>query len=229
MSEDVARVVGSSGGDEHEDIIIGGIKCVPRALSIKELGVLERSCVKQFVRNVLETYKDNADLLDPDDAKRLMREKIDEVSLWDVTKLPTKEAHDPKKLRVNDQIEAWAKGHYEDYEEDVRKRIEEGKWDEMKKKRHLQQLTATALDDKSLKPEQYEKMTGFRPAPQEIGYVNWWVTGSFVGMLEMTYTCFMHSGITKDQLSEALGKRPTLLIAISREIEHLSAPQVGNM
>lgn len=220
MSEDVARAVSSNG---VTTTIIAGKECTVRPLSLKELGELERQCLKQFKRTYLETYAENADLLPESMRAGVVQAKIDETAKWDVKDLPLKLVYDPTKIRINDKVGVWAKEEYPGMVIDDKDDPEGNK-----KTQLIQRLVAAALDGGNLEEEEYREMTGFMPNRQKTGYVNWWITGSFDGMLEMIYIAFKHNGVTRDDVSTAVGINQSLMVNLSREIEHLTAPQSGN-
>lgn len=216
MSEDTARAVGSNGTDDG--IIINGKRCTVRALTLKELGEIERECLKRYKRTYLETFAENADLLP--NAQQLIEKKLEEAAKWDVRDLPLRRVHDVSKVKVTDKLLGWVKSNYEG--------ILEEDQTETYRKRLVQRVTTTALDNGTLSAERYESLTGSLPASTQAGYVNWWITATFDGQIEMIYTCFKHNDVTRDELCAELSKNPGLMIDASREIEHLTAPQVGN-
>lgn len=220
MSEDTARAVGAP---SPTTVMIAGKECHPRPLNIKELGEIERECLKQYKRQYLETYKENADLLPEGEATRLMVDKMDQVAKWGTHNLPLKDAYDPSRIRINDKLMAWVVENYDDYLSG-----QEKEEDEKKRKTMAQRLIATALDNGTLSEDAYEDMAGRKVSKVQIGYVNWWITGAYDGMMELVYTSFKQYGVTRDDVGEALARNPTMLVGLSREIESLSTPQMGN-
>jgi hypothetical protein len=89
-------------------------------------------------------------------------------------------------------------------------------------------MAATALDQGMLTTEQYQTLVGVAPIKLLIPYVNWWITGSFDGMISVIWTCFRRSGVTRQEITDELGTNMQLLVEISREIERLSAPEPKN-
>lgn len=216
MAEDVARAVGAV---SPSSIKIGGKDCYPRPLSIKELTELERDCLSRYRRSYVSAYAENADLLG-DDGKKILREKFEEAAKFTVSSLPPKLAYDPKKVKLNNRLEKWVEENIEGYEIDDTSKEE--------REKILRRLVATSLDQSTLTPELYENLTGFRPVATRVGYVNWWITGTFDGMISMVCLAFRDSGVTRDEIAFEIGRNPKILIDLSREIEHLSAPEVGN-
>jgi len=64
--------------------------------------------------------------------------------------------------------------------------------------------------------------------PLKIQYVNWWITGSYDGMVTFIWLCFRSYGVSKEEVFDKIGKESSLLVELSREIETLSTPAVGN-
>lgn len=219
MSEDIARIVASEGA---ETVQIGGKTCTTRALSLRELGEIERECLNLYRRSYLESYSQNGDLLPVNLKEKLMIEKFEESARWDVSDLPLKEVYDPARLVVNDSliehlavIFDFTSGQFD-------------KLDEKTKKKQYQRLTATALEQGELSEDDYTRMTKNKPRKAKAGYVQWWITATYEGMLTMVWAAFKHNGVTKDEVSATLGKDLTMLVNLSREIEKLSAPSSGN-
>lgn len=218
MSEDTTRMVG---GNSDRSITIAGKECTLKPLTIREIGELERACVRQYKRHYIETFADNADLLPESRRDQILLEKMEKVATWDVNSLPTTKAYDINKIYVCQKLEEWAKSRYLDYfaaesvEEDSRKKL-------------LQRIVATALDKGDLSPAEYKELTGFDAISEKVGYVNWWITGSFDGMLEMIYVALKSNGVTKDQIAQELSDKPSLMVELARELEHISSPQSGN-
>lgn len=216
MADDVARAVGARGANGYT---IAGKECRPRALNIKELAEVERHCLKQYKRQYLETFSENLDLLNcnVEDRSVLLQKKIDECARWDVTDLPPKTVYDPSRVVINDKIKKWVK---EEWSDSVpTKDLDDDQ---------IRKLVTTALDMENLSEDEYEKMAGTKPKKRKTGYANWWTTGSFDGMITMIWACFEHEGITKQQIEDELASNPSILISISRDIEELSAPDLGN-
>ena len=210
MSEDMARALASPGG---KTVKIADKECTVRPLGIRELTEAERDCVERYKRGYLKTYADNADLL-PGGGKGLVERKMDEVARWDIDDLPNKQVCDPDRIHLTKQLKAWAKKEY-DLDDDATAQ-------------QYQRVVATALDQESLPFAEYEKLSGRRAMRTKVPYVNWWITGCFEGMITFVWICFKANGVTREQVEEELSKNQSLLIELSREIERLSAPSVGN-
>ena len=218
MSEDVARAVGAR---IPEPVTIAGKEVLVRPLSLKELTEAQRAGLKDYKRSYLETYKENLDLLPESEQSSLMREKLEEVARWDLQDLPAKLVYDVKRVKINPAIEKWVKENYPEYEVDPKASKE-------KQEAHLKAVVTTALDSEVLADELYENLTGESPKKHKVGYVNWWITATFEGMLTMLWLSIRDSGLTKDQIAGELSKNPGLLAQLSREIESLSAPATSN-
>jgi hypothetical protein len=222
MSEDVARAVGAPAPEPEGGLVIAGKPCTVRPLTLKELGVVERACLKQYQRSVLQTYSENLDLLPETDRAKTMRDKLEEISKWDIKDLPLRRAYDVDRVVVNDAVLRWLYAAFDTVEVELAQET-----DEDKRRKLIQRVVGTCLDDGTLLKEQYEAMTGSLPRSMEIGYVNWWVTACYEGRIEMLYMCFAHSGITRDELLTELSLRPEKMIDITREIESLTSPRLG--
>lgn len=195
-------------------VMIGGIECRVRPLGIQELTEVEQDCVSRYKRQYLETFSSNLDLL-PNGGEGLMREKIEEVAKWGVDDLPRKAAYDTNRVKLTDSVKAFLAESFE---------IDPANTPELKMKR----MVATALDQGMLDEKQYVVMTDSKPFKLKVPYVNWWITGSYDGMISFVWMCFRYRGVTRVQVVEAMRENPSLLIDLSREIERLSAPKLGN-
>ncbi|MFA6336115.1 MAG: hypothetical protein WCX48_11320 [Bacteroidales bacterium] len=192
---------------------IAGKACVVRPLGIKELTEVERDCLERRRRSYLETFAQNSDLLPAGRGIALLEEKMIEAAKWDVEDLPSKYAHDPRRIKLTDEVKRFVGESF------GVEAADDGKWC---------RLVATALDQGTLEESDYLKMTGCHAPKVKVPYVNWWITGSFEGMITFVWTCFRHNGVTRDEVTEALRGDMTLLVDLAREIESLSSPSAGN-
>jgi len=211
MPEDVARAVGANGAATVE---IAGKQCTVRPLSIRELTEVERDCVERYKRSYLKTFSDNLDLLPENMRLMAIREKMDEVSRWDVDDLPVKLTYDPSRLVISEKLKKWVCSEHE---------VKEDTSDFQ-----IRNLAAISLDKGTLSDSEYEEMVGTKPTRMKIPYVSWWITGSFEGMISLVWICFRHNDVTRDEVIEELGKNPRMLSELSRRIDVLSTPQLGN-
>lgn len=225
MSEDVARAVGSGAGS-HLEFEINGKKCIPRALSLKELGEIERECLFEYKDQFMASYANGLRYmnLSNDERNAKIEKKIEEVSAWDISELPVKKAYNPASITVSKALQDRI---FKKYHVLLDAQRERGAGDAVIDNT-IRKLVATDLDNGTLTPEEYKQLTGSNAHAVEIGYANWWITATPGGQIEMAYVCFKHSGITKDELSQEIVKDPGKLIAASRTIEQLTQPQVGN-
>lgn len=212
MSEDMARALGSEG---VTTITIAGKQCTARPLSLAELTVVERDCVKRYRRSYIETFVDNADLLPKDQSLQMISKATDKAARWDIDDLPQKFAYDPDRLKLNKEVRQWLAKHFDlDGQE-----VEDDK---------LLRFCASALDQGLLSPDAYKGMVGEDPSRLKVGYANWWITGCMDGMVSLLWVCFRHNGVTREQVLEELENNPALLTEMSSEISSLTAPQLGN-
>jgi hypothetical protein len=214
MSEEMARALGAD--SPKPPLMIAGKPCTIRPLGIKELTEVQRDCVERYKRTYLKTFADNLDLLPTTEEKKLsmMEKKMEQVARWDAKSLPPKDTCDPNRLVVNQVLKDWLKDTFS---------ITDNKDDE-----HWRYLAATALDAGTLSSAEYELMAGQRPARIRIPYDSWWVTGCYEGMITFAWACFKHCGVTREEIESDLGKQMSDLVKATREIEKVTAPQLGN-
>lgn len=221
MADDTARAVGSSSGTS---IKIGDKECQIRPLTIAELGELERDCLSRYKREYLKTFSDNMDLLESGAGSRLLNDKLEEVARWDVSDLPPKMVYDPTQIVIKKSLKDWLEKNM-----DLKLEDEEGKkLSKFQAENRIKVMAALALDSGDLFDNTYEDLVGEAPKKARVGYVNWWITATFDGMISMVYTCFRGNDLTREEIVQAIGDNPTLLADASREIEKLSVPAAGN-
>lgn len=191
----------------------GDKECQVHALGIRELTEAERECIKSYRRSYLETFAQNVDLLS--NGQVLLEKKMEEAARWDVDDLPTKEAYDPAKVRVTDKLKQFVADHFN---------LEAKTLTDIR----IQRFTAALLDQEHLSLSEYKELTKCVIRPLKIQYVNWWITGSYDGMVTFIWLCFRSYGVSKEEVFDKIGKESSLLVELSREIETLSTPAVGN-
>ena len=228
MSEATARAVGSEG---PTTITIAGRVCTTRPLKLKELGEIERECVKRWKRAYLETYAENVDLLPITDAERtqVIRAEMDKIAPWDAKNLPTRQVVDPAEMTATVKLAAWVRQNFrgnvpDDLPVDAPGAAERRERNE----KTIRELAALAVDSELLSAELYRELTGEALITHRVGYVNWWITGSMDGMLQMIYAAFKHNGVTLDEVNAEVGSNEAMAAGLAREIEALTAPQLGN-
>ncbi len=210
MGEAMARALGAKGA---KTVMIGGKECIVRPLGMRELTEVERDCLERYKRQYLKTWADNLDLLPPEAAAKLMEKKLEECSRWDVDNLPPKTAHDPRRVKLTEKLRERMAGWLA---------VAEG--DEGRERR----LIASALDQGILSASDYRELTGESAPGVAVPYVNWWITGSYDGMISFVWKCFSQYGVTRDEVMEAVRGNLQMLAEVAQEIERLSAPQLGN-
>jgi len=204
MADDMARAVGASGSNTVE---IAGKQCTARGLTLKELGEVERLCLRAYQRSYVEAYESTGA-----NAKQI-EEARERAARWDVDDLPSKAAYDPRKIKLNRELKCWVDDQF---------------GDEKRGDYQYKILVATSLDNGTLTERNYRKLTGQKPIKQSIPYSTWWITGCFDGMVSFVWVCFKHNGVTMEQVTDAMRENQELLIGLTREIEHLTTPAVGN-
>ena len=211
--EDVARAVGANGASSG--VKINGKTFTPRPLTLKELTELERDCVKQYRRQYLEALREDINLL-PNGEEEFKRIFL-ESARWEADDLPKKYVYDVKKIPVTSQLEIWLKRNM-DVDDKLLKKGPEV----------IRRLVATALDSEAMTEKVYKELTGTEPKKLSTGYANWWCTGTFAGMVSMLYLAVRDSGVTKEDIEKELAGQQAMLASLSREVEELSAPSLGN-
>ena len=212
MSDDTARALGAGGSTP---LMIAGKECVARPLSARELAEVERICVQEYKDNYLDTLSRNIKRL-PDKSRRnaMMEEELIKVANWTVRDLPTAKAYDPNRVNLTDKLKSWIKENY-----DLNGEADSDR---------LARYAAAALDQGMLDELDYTEMTGKSAPSVRVGYVNWWVTGSYDGAIAFVWVCFRDSGVTREEVAAEMGKSQSSLMRMVQEIEGLSVPEVGN-
>lgn len=210
MSEDVARAVGAGLSDE---IMIAGKACRLRPLTIKELTEIEREGVRVYRRRYLEALKDSSDLL-PGGAAGF-EAAVEKSAHWDADDLPKKTVYDVSNLNQTALMKKWLIENLQTVEEKVENLST------------YHRLVAASLDSGLLSEAEFTAMIGRPPRKTRTGYINWWVTGTPEGMCAMIWHALKEFGVTRDEINQ-LASDPSKMMVLSREIESLSVPDVGN-
>ena len=209
MSDEMSRALGTGGST----VVVAGKECQVRPLGVGELADVERECLRQYRESYIDTYANARKHLGKK-GDALLLQKIEEAGHWDINDLPLKYAFDEDTVVTTKALEEWVSEKF-----GVEMPVGE---------RKIKRLTATALDQKMLSEAECVKLAGAVPVKTSVGYVNWWITGCFEGMITFIWMCFKTNGVTKKQVLEELRDKPDLLSSLSREIEHLSAPVAKN-
>jgi hypothetical protein len=209
MPENVARAVGAKG----RAFAIAGKEYQLRPLGIRELMEVERDCIERYKRRYLETYKSNLDVLPENVRADLLMKKLDEVARWDIDDLPAKDAYDPSRIKLTDSLKKWLVEYWgiEGVDDMV-----------------LARMTAAALDQEALLPDKYKELTGCAAPCVKVSYVDWWTTGAYEGMVTTLWVCFSKQGVIREQIMDEFGTSLAKLNEMARELDKLSAPQMGN-
>ena len=212
MSERESRAMGAGTA-----ITVDGKEYTLRPVTVQHLCDLEREALRYYRRQVLQTYRDNADLLG-DRADELIAKKFEEVSSLSLDDLPKKTAHDASKLPMTDVAKQWAEEFRQEIGGDQSEELDEGK---------VRVLIVTALDQERITAKHVQKMTGRRPALAKVRYDQWWITGCFEGMVS-----FIHSSVKQDHpevTKRDIGTWPiSAIFESAREVESITAPNLGN-
>ncbi len=210
--DDTARALGANGA---VTVTIAGKECTVRPMSARELAEVERICVEEYKDGFLATIARNLSKL-PDKKRRgtLIEEQLVRVAGWTVHDLPTVKSHDAERINLTPKLRTWLTETY--------------KMDKTVDLAKLRATAASALDQGMLPPEHYTLVTDSEPPFFHVGYVNWWITGCLDGMIAFAWVCFRPDGVTRDEVASEMGKNRLMLTELTREIEKLSRPAVGN-
>ena len=221
MAEDVSRAVGAG---DPDPIKIAGKEVRIRPLSLKELGEVERDCLKRFRRQYLEVYRDNLDLLSDSQRDRMMQEKIEETAKWDLANLPPKYAVDWNKVKITDRLRVWVDNYLENQSAPDKPEEQDAIT------RYYKKLAAALVDRGVLSDEEYKQLTGYESPKVKVPYVSWWITATTEGQISLVWQCVASSGITRDDIESdpILLKNPHELMEIANRIEAMTAPELGN-
>jgi len=212
VSERESRAMGAG-----TTITVDGKEYTLRPISVQHLCDLEREALRFFCRQVLQTYRDNADLLG-EEANSLIAKKFEEVSRWTLDDLPRKTAYDASRLPVTEGAMQWAEDFRQEIGADQSGELNEGR---------VRTLIVAALDQERITPEQVKKLTGQIPARAKVRYDQWWVTGCFEGMVSFIYSSLRrdHPEVTKQNVREW---PVSVIFESSRDVENITAPNLGN-
>lgn len=210
--EDVSRAIGAA---SSEPLIINGKECQVRPLTLRELGELERECVRQYRKEYLARIADSRDLLP--NAEEYITAKVEETALWTTDNLPRVSVFGTAQIPITTELEYL-----------LEKELLISKTLISKGPDTVRRILATALDQKILTADQVEKATGVRPKEQRTGYANWWCTGHPDGMMHMIWLTVRDSGISKEEVVKFFTHKQEEAMLASRQIEAVTAPAMGN-
>ncbi len=212
MPDKMSRALAAKGG---LTVKIAGKECTVRPLGMRELKEVENDCLERYAQKYLKTCFTNMHLLSEKEQDGYMAARIDEAGRWDIDSLPPKYAHDDARVKVTKELRNWLLANLK-----MKKSADD---------KQVRQLTATALDQGSLSADEYARLTdGSSPLKMKVSYSNWWITSVFDGMITFIWVCFRANGVTRDEVINELGNDLGKLAEVSREIERLSSPSVGN-
>ena len=201
-----ARALGA--GDKIE---VDGKEYTLRPIRIQRLCDIERESLKYYKRLVLETYRDNIDLIEGNQSS-LMEKKLEAVSSWTISDLPKKHVYDASNIEVTDEIREWVKSNYDM---------------EVQNDSILRMLITLGLDNEKITSEEVKKLSGSSPRSASVRFDQWWITSSYEGMASFVFASVReeHPELTR----EDVGNWPlqSLLEAV-RSVEKISNPSLGN-
>lgn len=220
MSDAMARALGAGAPGTVE---IGGKICTIRPLGMRELTEIQREALDYYRKQYLRTFAMSLEFM-PDKAigQALLEKKIEEAARWDIDNLPKKVAYDGSGVNLTEKLR-----------DRICEVLEITTTDPSDKQHYvpvtkLGRMVAAALDQELLTAAEYTELTGSKPPAVKIPYDSWWITGCFEGMITFAWKCFAKNGVTRDEVLDALGSNIGKLTDITRDIEKLSQPSVGN-
>lgn len=220
MADDVARAIGAK---EPEPILIDGKPCYARPLTLRELAELERDCLSRWRKEQVNSLKDSLsgleDVIDNETRTDMLKDRAVEVSKVTLKELPPRFVYEPGKIELTNELRKWVETNLSGYLLEPN----EARYDES-----IRGAASNALENGVLTENHYTQLTKKAPRKTSVPYVNWWITGSMDGRLSMAHAAFQTSGVTRDQVNEAMRGKPGVLQQIVRDIERLTAPDVGN-
>ena len=208
--DDTARALGASAPGE---MTINGKVGVIRPLTARELTEIERICVRSYRNEYLARLKDSVDIIGQD----RLEDEVFKTANWDVHNLPRKWVFDPRPNQLTAEIIDWMVDNTNSDRVELLK-------NPIKALRAL----ATVLDNEAMPPDLFEKLAGSPCLKLSTGYVNWWITATFEGMLELAFYSMRGCGITREDLFKEFEKKQELLWQVAREAEKVSSPSMGN-
>lgn len=215
MSEDVARALGAG---VTSDLKIKGKVYKLRPLTVKELTEIQRTCLKRYQRQYMETFKNNIDLLadTPDKQQDLLSAELQKVSRWGLDDLPVKEVYDASRVTVTPELKAWLRVNLGASENVLATETK------------CRQLVTTALDGAVLTPDVCFKLTGTVPSVIKTGYANWWVTGSSEGMIHFVWLSIRSDEVSEQDIENEISGQYESIVLAARDVEKISVPDLGN-
>ena len=205
-SDREARILGAC-----ETIEIDGKEYKLRPIAAQHLCDLEVEALRQYKRQFLSTYSENADLLG--NGQSLIEKKMDEVAKWDLSDLPQKDAFDVSRIPVTDKVKQWVQDNGEDVPD-----TDNG----------YKAVLVNALDTGKLSPKDVRHLSGKTPIKGRVRYDQWWVTASMAGQTSFIASSikYDHPEITKEEIRQW----PFSKIAeAARKVESITTVDVGNM
>ena len=191
-------------------IEVNGNTYTVRPVVAQHLCDLEQEALRYYKRQYIQTFKDNTDVLG-DGADEVLREKLEEIAHWDLSKLPQRDAYDSSKCPITKELQKWGVAESEEVLTDTA----------------LKGLLNVSLDNGVITSEEVREMTGKAPQHGKIRYDQWWVTGSAAGMISMITSSLNqdHPEVTrKDVASWPFVK----LAEVSRIVGGLTQPDLKN-
>lgn len=191
-------------------IEIDGKKYTIRPITIRQLAELEREALSYYKREYLKTYKNNLDLLEDNESAGLLQKKLEEVSKWDTTNLPTRKVFDASSVSVTNKAKKWIQKEY-----DITVETDD-----------IYRLFITlALDQSRLTSEQVKGLTGSYPREGNVRYDQWWITGTTEGMIHFVTEALASSNIKYEDVCDWSYEK---LVEACRKAEHITAAEMGN-
>lgn len=198
---DIIDIVGEDGKTKQYKL---------RPVVAQHLCDLEREALRDYKRQYLETFTQNADLL-PGGAE-IVQKKFEEVARWDFSDLPKKTAYSVAHILPGDVIRAWIKDTYNEVPE-----TDSG----------IRAVLVNSLDNGKISMEEVQRMCGKAPIRGTVRYDQWWVTASMAGMISFITSSvrYEHPEMTREKVAQWPFQK---VAEAARTVESITAAKMGN-
>lgn len=206
MGDDLSRVVGAG-----QTLTINGKDYKLKPICMRLLMEIQQECVRDYKREYLRTFTDNADILG-DQGLAMLSSQTMEVAGWTIDNLPQKWGYDTSPLPVTKQL---------------RGRVAEEMGQDPKDDKRIRAFVSAMLEMGTITSEEVAKLAGKSPRKVRVPYDAWWSTGTYTGMSWLVWSSISQSdqSVTRE---EVLNWPIASLIEAARIVESLTSPAVGN-
>ena len=213
MSDKEARALGAG-----EFIRVGDEQYKISPISMDRLQEIQREAIQYYKKEYLRTYAEACEMLSNGKAEKLFADAVEKAARWDVDDLPKKRVFDVSGVPVSKKLRKRLEELFDELPDDE---------DSERKDRRIRSLLATALDSEQMKSSEVKELTGVAPLSVQTPYDSWWVTSTYDGMISLIWSslCKENPGISREEVQEW---PLSAIIEVSRQVEKLTAPAVGN-